>query len=508
LNAKAEHRNDVIGFAQLAADVTSNNEAFSNLIDGMDSLVSQRLREARERLQKRHYRLHLYYVTLGRCSANLRDEVFKMVRRTHERAWIDVVDGRQLLLVFHDYLYDVAPPIPSLDLQMEAGQGVRVNGILQRYDIRTDIDSWVFSMSGQAVGDIYTQTGTRLFARNVRGYLGSNKDINRGMEATIENEPEYFWYYNNGITIICDKAEQIRSEGRDILRVAKPQIINGQQTTRTLHRQGAKSAKASVVVRVIRVPRDRNSETDHFEALVSRIVACTNWQNEILPSDLMSNDRRQIEIERQLRNLNYYYVRKRQTKSEARRASGVGFNFLIKKDEFAQAVAACDLDSVVVREGKENLFEERLYQQVFPTADPHYYLSRYWLMREVSYAAKGYPERAYAKWLVLHFMWSHLAAVVRSRAAADSFRNESEHNGDSATVLNKAIHIVFNAALDFYRKKRGKGAKATDVSTFFKRKGRDREFDRFWNSSVNKRRGAFRRTWRKYEKTFREILEA
>ena len=75
------------------------------------------------------------------------------------------------------------------------------------------------------------------------------------MEATLDTQSQYFWYYNNGITMVCDQAEHARSNGRDILRVTNPQIINGQQTTRTLHRKGVKAAKASVIVRVIRVPR-------------------------------------------------------------------------------------------------------------------------------------------------------------------------------------------------------------------------------------------------------------
>ena len=48
---------------------------------------------------------------------------------------------------------------------------------------------------------------------------------------------------------------------------------------------------------------------------VSKIVAATNWQNAIKASDLMSNDRRQIDLERNLRKLDYQYLRKRQSKS-------------------------------------------------------------------------------------------------------------------------------------------------------------------------------------------------
>ena len=66
---------------------------------------------------------------------------------------------------------------------------------------------------------------------------------NRGMEATLQKEPEYFWYYNNGITIVCDEAKQESSRGRQILRVTNPQVINGQQTTRTLAARRREAAR-------------------------------------------------------------------------------------------------------------------------------------------------------------------------------------------------------------------------------------------------------------------------
>src|SRR5207248_7778645 len=132
--------------------------------------------------------------------------------------------------------------------------------------------------------------------------------------------------------------------GRNIIRVVNPQVINGQQTTRILHQYAARNSKATVLLRVISVPRESDQDSSRFENLVSKIVAATNWQNAIRASDLMANDRTQIEIERNLRKFDYYYVRKRESKGEARRRSGVRRAQFIKKDEFAQAVAACDLD--------------------------------------------------------------------------------------------------------------------------------------------------------------------
>ena len=92
----------------------------------------------------------------------------------------------------------------------------------------------------------------------------------------------------------------------------------------------------------------------------------------------------------------------------------------------AQAVAACELDPWIVREGKEGLFEERLYSQVFPNDSPRFYLARYWLLKAVEKSAKGYPERAYAKWLVVHFVWNRLCHEVSAKAKAEKFRLVSE----------------------------------------------------------------------------------
>jgi hypothetical protein len=47
----------------------------------------------------------------------------------------------------------------------------------------------------------------------------------------------------------------------------------------------------------------------------------------------------------------------------------------------AQAVAGCDLDPYIIRSGRDKLFEEELYSQVFPNSDPDFYLPRFRLMR-------------------------------------------------------------------------------------------------------------------------------
>jgi AIPR protein len=495
---KNELHNDVTGFAECALILQDGKGArLRAMLEGADSIVVQKLTEARKRLSHHDYRLWLYYVTLGKCSPNLRKEAEDIVRTGPGVSNLEVLDAPRLSIVMRDYLDGVAPPIPSLDLPMESGHGISVNGILQRFDSRSKIESWVFSMRGDTIADLYEGADRRLFARNIRGFLGEGTDVNRSMESTLRDEPERFFYYNNGITILCDDAERVSAQGRDILRVSNPQVINGQQTTRTLTRKRKEAAKASVIVRVIQVPRGQSDGQEEFDALVSQIVEGTNWQNRILPSDLVSNDRRQIELHRELRKRGYLYLRKRESKGEARRGAGNKRYILVRKEDFARAVAGSDLDPVEARSGVENLFDDVMYRQIFPTSAPEYYLTRYWLMREVTKSAHGYPARAYAKWLVLGFIWSRLTHLLRGITAKVTFIRAMElSTPDFVDPLSRAVDKAFDAALTYWRLNSGKGARRTDVSTFFRNKrGRHKEFESFWRGRRNRNRERFNNAW-------------
>jgi len=501
INNGNESRPDVISFAQLACDLHGSDQDFKAFLKEIDPRVHEKFRYARECLRKRSYRLKLYFVTTAKCSGSLVQEAEQRCRRADGPADIEIFDGKSVLLRLSDFLDGVAPPVPSLDLPLEIGKGV-TSECHRRHDARENITAWIFSMNTFAVAEMYETAGIRLFARNVRGFLGKSTQVNRGMQDTLRTEPWNFWYYNNGITMICDHAERISIGGRDVMRVSNPQIINGQQTTRTLHDADSHGSAASVLVKAIMVPRDLKSGSEKFDMLVSRIVAATNLQNAIRPSDLMANDRRQIEIERELRKFNYYYLRKRQSKSEARRFVGA-HQRVVTKEEIAQAIAGCELDPAIVREGKEGLFEEHLYPKVFPTSDPYFYLNRFRLKYEVRHRSKGYPERAYATWLVLQFMWSRVAPLIRSRALADAFREASERHSSPVGYLSDAIDTIFRAALSFYRHKKGKGEKAIDVSTFFKRKGLGPDFEAYLRASGRE----FNRTFKKRIQRFEDKLE-
>jgi hypothetical protein len=147
LSKKSEHRGDVIGFAQLAPGIYGDGKTFSSLVQNMSPEVSNKLEQARNRISKRGYALRLFYVTLGKSSVALQDEADRIARSAGAKAAFQLFDGKRVMLVLRDYFDGVAPPVPSLDLEIESGGGVKTTGIFDRYDSKTDIGAWAFSMS-------------------------------------------------------------------------------------------------------------------------------------------------------------------------------------------------------------------------------------------------------------------------------------------------------------------------------------------------------------------------
>jgi hypothetical protein len=245
----------------------------------------------------------------------------------------------------------------------------------------------------------------------------------------------------------------------------------------------------------------------HFEQLVSNIVAATNWQNAILASDLRANDSRQVLLQRELAKLRYHYLRKRQTKTEAKRLLGNQHWFWIKKEELAQIVAACDLDPVTVRSGKEGLFKHPEYDRIFDGRSVREYASMYWMARIVKYEGSGYPDRAYAKWHAMHFLWHRLGPLLRSKAAADHFRLECER-GHWPNSVHAAADLVYKVLIAFFNTKKGKGPQAVDISNFFYRSHLHTAFEAYWRGRFNRRRRAFKRHMKTFETELKEALAA
>jgi hypothetical protein len=395
-----------------------------------------------------------------------------------QRPRFALLNGQQIMGVLADYLDGVAPPVASIE--------VAVDGKPQeQFDEATGVSSWIFSVNGLEIGQLVDQFGVKLFARNIRGYLGET-GINKEIRKTLERDPASFWYLNNGITVICDEAVLESAAGRDRLTLRNPQIINGQQTSYALSSVPKGAHKARVTVRVISI--SQNGKADDwatYEAMVSRIVEATNSQNRIKAADLRANDRIQVSLERDLHQLGYHYQRKRAAPGEVA-AVARQHEWRLSKENLAKAVIGCE-SAPLVRRGVDALFEDPLYGRIFKHPTRHL-LCRWWLSKAADWEAWGSSERQWAKYVALQFLWEDLGPDIRQNQATliDVFEN-SGHDPRYRDI-ERAVKHVFNGTLAFYRAERGTGRDRLELSTFFKRQDVYDGFARFWRSRRNSHR--------------------
>jgi len=145
-----------------------------------------------------------------------------------------------------------------------------------------------------------------VFDLNIRRFLGSRGAVNKDILGTCTSvSSSYeFWFLNNGITIVCDKADPVTDPDNAHVKLKNLQIVNGCQTATTIalaHKSGALASDVRVLTRIYQT---------QDPAIVDKIVLTTNNQNQISSRDLRANDPVQVDMEAAFSIYGYYYERK------------------------------------------------------------------------------------------------------------------------------------------------------------------------------------------------------
>jgi len=187
----------------------------------------------------------------------------------------------------------------DIDLREWVSEGVP---ILQSVSVETGLQTVLAVLPGEMLAGIYGKYGGRVLEANVRSFLTARGNVNRGMKGTIQQEPEMFLAYNNGIAATASAVEIDRSSGYPMLTsVTDLQIVNGGQTTASLFyvqkNDKADLAKISVQMKLIVVGNEESVE------LVPRISRYANTQNRVSEADFFSNHPFHVRMEEKSRRL-------------------------------------------------------------------------------------------------------------------------------------------------------------------------------------------------------------
>ncbi len=161
------------------------------------------------------------------------------------------------------------------------------------------------------LASLWAENRTRLFSENIRDFVGFS-DVNEDIINTIKNEPEHFYYFNNGITALCSSIEKKALSGRDRNSgyfVAKDfKIVNGAQTVGSIgssFEQGIENVdNTNAFIKII-------SLENCPDGFGTRITKASNTQNKIDKKDFVSLDPQQdrIKTELALEGITYHFKR-------------------------------------------------------------------------------------------------------------------------------------------------------------------------------------------------------
>lgn len=234
--------------------------------------------------------------------------------------------------------------------------------------------SYLCTVPGNVIADLYDDYGSHLLEGNVRSFLG-RRGVNTDIRNTVLNEPERFFVYNNGLAATATDA--MVKDGK-LIYAKDLQIVNGGQTTATLsaarRNSGADLSKVFVLMKLTKV------EPDLAATMVPLISRSANSQNKINPADFFSTHEYHVRLEKISRRkfapakdgaqheTHWFYERARgqytqatmqMTKGEERKFSTQNpKDQVITKTELAKVLSAWDEFPHLVSKGAETNFGE------------------------------------------------------------------------------------------------------------------------------------------------------
>ena len=159
-----------------------------------------------------------------------------------------------------------------------------------------DYESYLAVVPGSQLARIYDRWGSRLLEQNVRVFLQARGKVNLGIRNTIQNNPEMFFAYNNGITCTAESVETVDSSGALLLTGMRNfQIVNGGQTTASIH--AALRNKDLDLDRVFVQMKLSIVEPERAQEIVPKISEYANSQNRVNAADFFSNHPFHVKIE-------------------------------------------------------------------------------------------------------------------------------------------------------------------------------------------------------------------
>ena len=183
----------------------------------------------------------------------------------------------------------------ELDFAKDYGGGIPC---LESPDSVDEFRTFLAFFPAGLLARIYGEYGQRLLERNVRAFLQTKGKINKGLHATLRDEPHRFLAYNNGLC--CTAAELKLQRARDgapqLAWVRDFQIVNGGQTTASIF-HALKKEKLDLSHVIVQVKLTVLSDPSQVVEIVPMISRYANSQNKVNGADFAANGKFHRDLE-------------------------------------------------------------------------------------------------------------------------------------------------------------------------------------------------------------------
>jgi AIPR protein len=323
------------------------------LFSGDPSHIPIKLRTIAEELRRavkeeEITRIEFVYIHNCKESENVEKEL-----RTAARVASDLIGNPSITVGHHEIGLTT---LQNLCLSSESEILVRdVSTVSEENAIEESGKGWrsvMVTVTGDWLHELHAKHGPRLFSANYRDFLGvrnSVKNINNGIKTTVQEEPDKFWTYNNGITALTKRISKRRGK----YSFEGISIINGAQTTGSIGECSKDdAAKVRVVCRFVQC---------HDKDTLHNIIRYNNTQNAFRSSDQRSTDSVQKRLAQELKKHKLDYVHRRSVTASARGC--------ISAESVAPLLCAFHGDPQTAARRRNDIFDlDSIYQRVFPKA--------------------------------------------------------------------------------------------------------------------------------------------
>jgi hypothetical protein len=260
-------------------------DAASELVRGIGQIVTDRFSDLNNRFQRRRGEIlqalkseadvRAVLVTATTSTQPLGEQQSRCLDTFIQHHYGELPELASRLHLGQKALYRaLLPAEESVDLQVSLHNAAHVQSPLAAYFGR---------VRASHVAQWWHDHGDDLCTRNLR-HLSIDSEVNSAMKRTISKRPEYFWYFNNGITMVCRDARRTLKDGDNLfINCSGVSIVNGVQTAGTIaaalqDKTPADAADPWVQVRIIQVDQQDDD-------LLRRLTEANNLQNRVETRD-------------------------------------------------------------------------------------------------------------------------------------------------------------------------------------------------------------------------------